>query len=349
MNDDAPPLYEIRHLEHRYNGRPVLRIDWLAIETGTVTAAVGPNGSGKSTLLTLLALLESPSVGEIRYRGRPARPFDPFARFRVTILTQTPYLMKRSVFDNIAYGLKVRHDRTNVAERVAEALSWVGLSNRSFSGRKWYELSGGEAQRVALAARLILKPEVLLLDEPTASVDAASAQRIKEAALRARETWGTTLVIASHDRGWVNEICDTAIHLFGGRPVGGGGENIIFGPWSEGPDGAWGRSMGAEGGEEGRLLVPRPPAPDAVALLGADDLRILETADPAGEGPAIGAKVTRMVLEKRNDRIAVTAMSDSHPFTVSVARDRAEALSLYPGSRIRLTYTPEAVRWHQEE
>ena len=106
--------------------------------------------------------------------------------------------------------------------RVHEALAWVGLNSRDFADRPWYALSGGEAQRVALASRLILKPDVLLLDEPTANVDAMSAQLIKDAALKARQEWGTTLIIASHDWQWLHEVADSTLHLFKGRFLGPG-------------------------------------------------------------------------------------------------------------------------------
>ena len=89
----------------------------------------------------------------------------------------------------------------------------VGLPPDKFSRRKWFELSGGEAQRVALAARLVLRPEVLLLDEPTSSVDVASAQRMHEAVLEAKNSWKTTLVIASHDQTWLHGVCDTYVDL----------------------------------------------------------------------------------------------------------------------------------------
>ena len=128
-------------------------------------------------------------------------------RDRVALLPQEPFLLKRTVLTNVAYGLQIRKVRANRRERVAEALG-VGRARRpGVRPSARYALSGGEAQRVALAARLILRPEVLLLDEPTTSVDAFSARLIRDAVLKARADWGTTLVIASHDRQWLAEIC----------------------------------------------------------------------------------------------------------------------------------------------
>ena len=225
------PLYEIRALRQVYGGRAVLEIERLAIRSSSIVGLIGPNGSGKSTLLRLLGLIEKPIQGQIFFKGRAVEPFAPETRFQVSLLPQEPYLLKRSIYKNVAFGLKIRGDSAFLRQQVQEALTMVGFSGDSFIRRPWFALSGGETQRVALAARLALKPQVLLLDEPTASVDAASAQLIKEAALRARREWGATLVIASHDWQWLYEVCEEVLHLFQGRIFGTGRETIVLGPW----------------------------------------------------------------------------------------------------------------------
>ncbi|MES0350945.1 MAG: ATP-binding cassette domain-containing protein, partial [Desulfobacteria bacterium] len=194
-------LYAIKELSQAYNGRTVLNIDYLAIPRRSIIGLTGPNGSGKSTLLRILGFLEDPMRGEVIFEGKPCSSRHNGIRRKVTLLPQEPYLLKRSVHANVAYGLKVR-GRRNTGDRVAQALKLVGLSPERFGQRSWHELSGGEAQRVALAARLILRPEVLLLDEPTANLDAESTKQIKEASLAARRDWGATLVIANHDMNW---------------------------------------------------------------------------------------------------------------------------------------------------
>ena len=282
-------LYQINHLRHHYNGRPALDIDNFSIRPGTITGVIGPNGSGKSTLLKMLAGIEKPGKGEILFKGQPAEPFGENIRFQVTLLTQEPYLMKRSVFKNISYGLELRRDTHDLSGRVNDALSLVGLSANDFFHRKWYELSGGEAQRVALAARLILKPEVLLLDEPTASIDVESAQIIKDTALMARTNWGTTLVIASHDWEWLYDICEQVVHLFRGRLLGTGRQTFIFGPWSEPRPGQWVKTL-----RDGQSLeVPPPPAENSIAIIDPENI-LLTTRKGAC---SIQGVVTRLVLK----------------------------------------------------
>lgn len=212
----STPLYQLRNVVQEYGGREVLFVPELDLPTGRITGLAGPNGSGKSTLMRLLAFLETPVRGEVTFAGNGKAGEDPGVRRDVTLLTQEPYLLKRSVAANVAYGLKVRGQRL-CAERVEQVLEMVGLDPAVFMSRAWHELSGGEAQRVALAARLVLQPKVLLLDEPTASLDEVSVERIHHAAIAAREQWGTTLVVVSHDMGWLRHTCDEIISLRGGR------------------------------------------------------------------------------------------------------------------------------------
>ena len=215
QKDDTALYTLIKGVSQAYNGRAVLNIDYLAIPRRSIIGLTGPNGSGKSTLLRILAFLEDPMRGEVIFEGKPCSSRHNGIRRKVTLLPQEPYLLKRSVHANVAYGLKVR-GRRNTTDQVAQALKVVGLSPARFGQRSGHELSGGEAQRVALAARLVLRPEVLLLDEPTANLDAESTKQIKEAALAARKEWGATVVIASHDINWLQSICDKILALSDG-------------------------------------------------------------------------------------------------------------------------------------
>ncbi|MGE4551715.1 MAG: ATP-binding cassette domain-containing protein [Desulfovibrionaceae bacterium] len=215
----AIPLYELSGIEHAWGGagRPALRLERLVLAPGEALGLTGPNGSGKSTLLRILAFLTAPDRGEVRFDGTPVADEARRAALRreVTLLLQEPRLLRRKVFDNVAYGLRVRGERRGLADRVAGALTRVGLAPERFARRWWYELSGGEAQRVALAARLVLRPRVLLLDEPTASLDAASAVRIMDAIHEEQSSRGVALVVASHDRAWLDRLGARRLELSG--------------------------------------------------------------------------------------------------------------------------------------
>ncbi len=173
----------------------------LVITKGSVLALTGPNGAGKSTLLRLLAFLEKPSQGTIQFYGTPRTA----PRLEATLLLQEPYVFKRSVLENVCYGLRLRRDTQHMEERALDALARVGFSTDQVRKRPWYQLSGGEKQRVALAARLVLNPLALLLDEPTAHVDGKCASAIHEAVHRAAQE-DTTVIVSSHDRAWLQEL-----------------------------------------------------------------------------------------------------------------------------------------------
>ena len=186
-------LYEARNLVQRYNGREALNVQHFAIEEGEAVFLTGPNGCGKSTLLRLLAFLERPAAGELRYAGGAE------GRKEATLLLQDPYLLHMSVFNNVVLGLKLRHQGADLRQTFECCMQAAGFDDPwNFADRGPRELSGGERQRVALASRLALRPRVLLLDEPTANVDAASARAIA-LAVRNSTAEGMTVVCATHD------------------------------------------------------------------------------------------------------------------------------------------------------
>lgn len=217
------PVMELSGIIRRYPDRErkgafceVLHLAHLAVDAGEILGIVGHNGCGKSTLLRIMALLEPPDDGTVLFDGAPVSSVDLAPRQRVTLLLQTPYLLSRNVRANVGYGLKVRgqHD----PELVDQALRRVGLDPLLFGRRRRHELSGGEAQRVALAARLVLNPRLLLMDEPTASVDEASARLVAEAA-RGAAAQGSAVVIVSHDRDWLDPLATRMVKLRQGRLV----------------------------------------------------------------------------------------------------------------------------------
>ncbi|SMC22019.1 tungstate transport system ATP-binding protein [Desulfacinum hydrothermale DSM 13146] len=341
-------IYQAENLQHRYGTQTVLQLDHLSIERHKIVGLMGPNGSGKSTLLRLLAFVESPSRGRIAYFPADGRQSSEAARLQVTLMGQEPYLLKRTVLANVVYGLKVRGESENLEKRAAEALQWVGLPPRAFLKRRWFELSGGEAQRVALAARLVLRPKVLLLDEPTASVDMESAQRIREAALRAQRQWGTTVVVSSHDRHWLFEVCDAMLHLFKGRLVGSGAENILLGPWRRRTDDLWAKLL--EDGQE--LVLPGAPGPDAIALIAPDQLQ-LNLAPEGAPSPVapldvpcrVAGTLLRLTLERASGRILATVAVGRSLFTAKIPCGGSHRERFYPGQRVTITFPTENVQW----
>lgn len=218
----AELLYRLRGVEAAYEGENVLHVPELDIARGGSLGLFGHNGSGKSTLLKVLGFLLAPRSGELFFEGRAvdaaAMRQGCLLRRRAVLLGQDTCLLKRSVAANVAYGLKLRGQAADEA-RLARALEQVGLDFAAYGRRSWRRLSGGEARRVALAARLALDPAALLLDEPTTGLDRASTEHVKRAVLAAREK-GAALVIASHDLAWLTSCADTVLTLEDGRITG---------------------------------------------------------------------------------------------------------------------------------
>lgn len=184
----------------------------LTIGPGAPTLVVGPNGSGKTSLLRLCMGLLGPSRGAVTWGGRMDT-----GPGRRAILFQKPVMLRRSAAANIAYGLAhAGCPRGLRAGRTQELLDSVGL--RDLASRPARRLSGGEQQRLALARALARQPEVLLLDEPTASLDPAATRFVEEIVLAAAQS-GTKIVMASHDLGQVRRLAGDVVFLVRGGLV----------------------------------------------------------------------------------------------------------------------------------
>lgn len=336
-------IYHISGLTFRYNDSFLLDIEELAIERGSSLGLVGPNGCGKSTLLKILAFLMEPDEGVIYYDGKRIDGKSSTMKKDVTILLQEPYLLKRTVFENVAYGLKVRGEKRNVAQLVHGALEAVGLPPGKFAGRNWFELSGGEAQRVALASRLILNPRVLILDEPTASVDQESAALITGAIAAARRDHGTTLIVASHDLLWLNGVTDAVERIHRGRMAGHEMGNIISGPWCCHSDGLWKKTLA--GGET--ISAVTPPGPDASAMLNPSDI-MLSTDRPEGISAQniLQGVITQLAVENGSGRVLVTVDVAGFPLVARVTEKAVRNLHLLPGIPIWVLFKASSITWY---
>ena len=334
--------YVLKNIRHGYGQDFTLYVPDLTVEKGVSLGLVGPNGCGKSTLLRLLAFLEAPKSGEITFEDTSATEDHGPLRKEVTLVLQEPYLLKKSVFDNVAYGLRIRGERSNIKERVHDALEWVGLSPDKFANRRWFELSGGEAQRVSVASRLILRPKVLLLDEPTASVDMHSAALIQKAILDIRSRWGTTLVIASHDLTWLNSITDEVLRIHNGRIVGSGTENVISGPWIFDGRDLWTKEIG----NNNKIFAIKPPDEDSVAILHPEEIMIATEAPSAVSAQNIlSGRITYMTTSRQKDKVQITVQTSALSLTCSVTHYAVNSLSLLPGKDVFVIFKATSLLW----
>ncbi len=211
--------YDIANLTKSYAGRQVLAIERLQVRAGEVLAVVGPSGSGKSTLLRLLNFLEPPDRGVIRFQGMEFgsdRSAPLAVRRQVTTVAQRPVLLNRDVRANVRFGLKLRGLR-NSTELVEATLEQVGL--RHLTNQPARTLSGGEAQRVALARAMVLRPTVLLLDEPTANLDPYNVALIEDIVRTLNREQRTTLVLVTHNIFQARRLAHRVAFMLDGRLV----------------------------------------------------------------------------------------------------------------------------------
>jgi tungstate transport system ATP-binding protein len=213
------PAYSIRSLVHAYDGKMALDIPHLDIPAGEICAFVGPNGCGKTTLLSILALLLRPVSGSVLLEDvETVRNKDQSLRRKVTLVHQRPVLFSTTVRNNIAYGLHASglHSR-EIRQRVHAIIEEMKLSG--VADKQARKLSGGEAQRAVLARALVLETPIILLDEPTNSLDDASKPILVELLRRASEKRGATVVLATHNLSFVDSLAKRIARLDGGKII----------------------------------------------------------------------------------------------------------------------------------
>jgi tungstate transport system ATP-binding protein len=218
-------LLEMRDVIKEYDGVLALKGISLKVKKGRSLGIVGPNGSGKTTLLKLMAMLDKPTSGKIFYKGVGVDDVASDLRGKITMVFQKAVFFDTTVYENIAYGLRLRGwPEVRVKRKVMCALNMVGL--RDHAGRMAKRLSGGEQQRAALARALVLEPELLLLDEPTANLDATNTKIVETIIKKIKGK--STVVLATNDIFQALRLTDRIAYLLDGRLIAEGEASEVF-------------------------------------------------------------------------------------------------------------------------
>ena len=222
-----------------YNGKPVLNACSFSFDKNGVYVLTGSNGSGKSTLLRICALIESPDKGEVNYFSgdTPLHPplprrelkggvssegnvlnKDIELRRRITLVLPGIGVFNTTVFNNAAYGLKIRRDKTKKAEKnVNDVLKFVGLIHKK--NHNALTLSSGETQRLGIARAMAIEPEVLFLDEPTASIDNENMEIVENIILNMKKEGRSKIIIATHDMAQAGRLADFMLLMDKGKVI----------------------------------------------------------------------------------------------------------------------------------
>ncbi|MED4585116.1 phosphate ABC transporter ATP-binding protein [Brevibacillus choshinensis] len=224
---------ELQNLEVAYGERAVLQVEQAVFERGGIYGIVGPSGAGKSTLLRVMNLLEKPSRGHMHLFGMDVelptltyRKSVPIQR-QMAFVAQKPSMFQATVFDNVALGLRYRKmDKAHIRSNVDAALELVELSH--LSAQQAQTLSGGEAQRIALARALVCEPDLLLLDEPTASLDPYNISIFERVIQSVNREKHTTILMITHNLPQARRLAQFCLFLHNGKIVEWADTNTFF-------------------------------------------------------------------------------------------------------------------------
>jgi tungstate transport system ATP-binding protein len=348
-------LIEAAGIVKGYGDRPVLSLERLDVRRGETLCVMGPNGAGKSTLVRLLNLVEAADRGTIRFDGRRVTHRSLWARRRMAGVFQQPHMFNGSVFDNVAYGLRLRRLRRNeMATRAGLALEMMEMT--ALAGRDARSLSQGEKQKVALARVLALEPELLFLDEPAASLDPQAGSRFNLILRRVMARLDTTVVYVTHSFTEALNTGDRLALMMEGsilqegparqvfrKPVDAraarflGFENIL-------PARVTGQAAGAvvELAGSGRVFTRSQLDGDVTLCVRAEEVTLHSGFEDGGISPTVNRFAARIVLLEAEGAVCRVVLDCGFPLVARVAMPQVRHLGLAPGMDVEARFDEEA-------
>ncbi len=227
----ALKMIELKGVSKKFDGIVALKNIDLKLNSNGVYIIIGPSGAGKTTLLKILALLSKPTEGHIYYDDVEVddKAISPLRR-RFTMVFQNTVLFNTTVYENIAYGLKIRNLlRDEAVKRIRDVMERLGLNG--LEKRHVSKLSVGQQQRVSLARALVIEPDILILDEPTANLDPENTAVIEQEVIEFSKT--KTVVMSTHNVRQTFRLADRVTFLYGGLLIDQGKTSILEDPVDE--------------------------------------------------------------------------------------------------------------------
>ena len=345
---------EFKEVTKRYGDIVALTNVNLQIQKGEIFTLLGPNGSGKTTALRIMACIDTPTQGEFYFAGdKVTETIRQNMRVQSTLVFQRTILFNTTVYKNLTYGLKLRgHSKTDMNEEIQAALKLVKLEG--YEQRVARSLSGGEQQRVSLARALVLKTELLLLDEPTANLDPQSAAIIEDTITRVNQDRGTTVVLATHNLFQAETLTERGAILLDGQIFEIGKipvilkkasraaqrfarlENIFSGPCQVLPDGTSRIDIG------NNLYVDAAfqQSGYTTIYIRPEDIVLATTPFTSSARNVFSGSITSIEDQESNVRIRVDV---GKPIIVQITKQSFEQLQLMLGTTIYLVFKASSV------
>lgn len=332
-------IIKIKEIQKSYNRKIVLDINYLSFREGGIYTLVGPNGSGKTTLLNILSLLVKPDRGKIFYFNQEVNWAlnDKLREFRrqMTLVEQIPYLFNTTVWNNLAFGLRIRKVSSQMRkERINRALNLVGLSD--FRLRKVNQLSGGEIKRVAIARALVLEPKILFLDEPTASIDQRYIDITERIIKRINKELRTTVLITTHDLSQAYRLGQEVISLVEGKIIREVPENIFRGEIIEDHKGKW---LEITEKIKFALVTER----EGIAYIYIDPRDIILSLQPF-QSSARNSFSGKIVKIAEQNHLVKLEVDIGVLMVTTITRESFQDMQLNLGSKVYLTFKASAVK-----
>lgn len=332
---------EVQNVIKRFDNYLALNDVSLAVDAGELVALLGPSGSGKTTLLRVIAGLERPDLGAVRFHGEDVSG-QPVADRRVGFVFQHYALFRHmTVFENIAFGLRSkpwrsRPSRAQIREKVRELLRLVQLDR--LERRYPAQLSGGQRQRVALARALAIEPRVLLLDEPFGALDAQVRRELRGWVRRLHDQLQFTSVFVTHDQEEALEIADRIVVMNSGRIEQVGTPDEVY----ERPASSFVcRFLGDVNLFHARLA----PGPEQQGTAYVRPHEIEITREPAPD--RLPAQVARVRRAGPVVHVELLHDEDNRAVNVTLSHDRFEHLRLLPGESV--SFRLQEARVYEED
>jgi len=331
-------LYELNNLKKRYGKRTVLDLPHLSVEAGRIVGLLGPNGAGKTTLLEIFAFLSGPTSGELWFLGKKVDYESNRLRElrrKVVIVQQHPIMFTVPVEKNLEFPLNIRKVPKQRREKVIdELLDLVGMGE--FKQARAHNLSGGETQRIAIARALACSPEVILFDEPTASVDVENQIAIERIVREINQEKNISVIFTTHDMNQAARLADEIVFLFEGRLAQSTYENIFSGQILPGENG----DPYCLVQNKLKLCITRGKMGPVRIAIDPKAIQVSKTADDPPRPNSFKGRLIQLTDERHKVRALVDV---GLPLSVLILKEDFAAMSLGMGSNIWLTCPPDSI------